>query len=111
MTNVVYLNRSMTYFDLDSEYDLVKNRFYVSIQFEVKQRLKMGPIIAERIAISSLTCVLVLTSSNNIEKREIVMRLPTDIDPRQTHISLGTNLNFYKQIDQAELENLMARLQ
>lgn len=98
--------------DLDSEYDPVRNRFYVSIQFEVKQRLKMesdviDPIAAERIAISNLTCVLVLTSSNNIEKREIVMRLPTDIDPTQTHISLGTNLNFYKQIDQAELENLM----
>jgi hypothetical protein len=112
MTNVVYLNRSITYFDLDSEYDQVKNIFYVSIQFEVKQRLKMEsdvirPIAAERIAIINLTCVLVLTSSNNIEKREIVMRLPSDFDPIQTHISLGTNLNFYKQIDQAELENLM----
>ena len=67
----------------------------------------MRPIGTESIAISNLTCVLVLTSSHSIEKREIVMRLPTDIDPRQTHISLGTNLNFYKQIDQAELENLM----
>jgi hypothetical protein len=112
MTNVVYLNRSITYFDLDSEYYPSKNRFYISIQFEVKQRLKMesdviDPIAAERIAICSLTCVLVLTSSNNIEKREIVMRLPTDIDPGQTHISLGTNLNFYKQMGQAEVENLM----
>ncbi len=112
MTNVVYLNRSITYFDLDSDYDQVKNIFYISIQFEVKQRLNMEsdvirPIAAERIAICNLTCVLVLTSSNNTEKREIVTRLPTDIDPRQTHISLRTNLNFYKQIDQAELENLM----
>ncbi|MFZ0513114.1 MAG: hypothetical protein WAM14_16005, partial [Candidatus Nitrosopolaris sp.] len=79
---------------------------------EIKQRLKMesdviDPIAAVRISISNLTCVLVLTSSNNIEKREIIMRLPTDIDPRQTHISLGTNLNFYKQIDQSEIENLM----
>jgi hypothetical protein len=112
MTNVVYLNRSITYFDLDSEYYPSKNRFYISIQFEVKQRLKMesgviGPIEAGRISISNLTCVLVLTSSNNKEKREIIMRLPTDIDPRQTHIRLGTNLNFYKQIDQSELEKLM----
>ncbi len=98
--------------DLDSEYDPNKNMFYVSIQFEVEHSLQMesdiiSPLAADRIAICNLTCVLVLTSSNNIEKREIVMKLPTDIDPRQTHISLGTNLNFYKQIDQAELENLM----
>jgi hypothetical protein len=98
----------MPYVDLDSEYDPVKNRFYLSIQFEVKERLKMEsnvmhPISATRISIISLTCVL----TYNQEKKEIMMSLPTDFDPIQKYISLGTNLNFYKQIDQTELEGLM----
>jgi hypothetical protein len=110
MTNVVYLNRSMSYVDLDSEYDPIKNIFYVSIQFYVKESLKMEsdvPKKADRISICSLTCVLTLTSSNNKDKKEIIMSLPTDFDPIQTHISLGTNLNFYKQIDKTELEGLI----
>ena len=35
------------------------------------------------------------------------MRLPTHVDPLQLYISLGSNLTFYKQIGQSELENLL----
>jgi hypothetical protein len=112
MANVVYLNRSLSYTDFNSHYDPAKNRFYLSIQFSVEKHLKIESDIVHpretaRISICNLTCVLVLTSSNNREKKEIIMRLPTCVDPLQLHVSLGSNLTFYKQIDQSELENLL----
>src|SRR2546428_1598695 len=111
MANVVYLNRSLSYFDIDSHYDHSRNRFYLSIQFDVRERLRIESDIVRpietRISIINLTFVLTLTSSNNNEKKEIIMTLPTQFDPLQLYITLGSNVTFYKQIDRSELENLL----
>ncbi len=111
MANVVYLNRSLSYFDIDSHYDHPRNRFYLSIQFDVRERLRIESDIVRpietRISIINLTFVLTLTSSNNNEKKEIIMTLLTQFDPLQLYITLGSNVTFYKQIDRSELENLL----
>jgi hypothetical protein len=112
MANVVYLNKSLSYVDFNPQYNQAKDRFYLSIQFFVKKYLRIESNILQsmktpRISIISSTLVLTLTSSHNKEKKEIIMRLPTDADPLQLNISLGSNLTFYKRIDRLELENLL----
>jgi hypothetical protein len=86
MANVVYMNKSISYVDFDSHYDQATNKFYLSIQFFVRDHLRIEsdtvhPTETPRISIVNLMCVLELTSSNNNERREIIMKLPTDIDP------------------------------
>lgn len=112
MSNVVYLNRSLSYVDFDSQYFQAKNKFYLFLQFDVGKSLgiesdRVQPRESPRISIVNLACVLTLTSTNNTEKREITMVLPTIVDPLQTYVTLGSNLTFYKQIGRVELENLL----
>jgi hypothetical protein len=67
----------------------------------------MPSIRISKISMVNLMCTLTLSSSNNYEEKEIVMKLPTVLDPIQLGINLGSNLTFYKEIKPLELENLL----
>ena len=108
MVNTVYLNRSLSYVDFNSYYDEDKNKFYLSFQFDVPRSLEIESDIVpsvktHSISIINLTCTLTLISSKNIVSKEIIMKP----DRRQLKINLATNLTFYRQVDQLELENLL----
>jgi hypothetical protein len=110
MASKVYLNRSLSYVDINPQYDHATNKCYIIFQLFVGKspiiESTVPPIKVSKISIVNLICTLKLKSSNNEEKKEIVMKLPTKQDPIQLNISLGSNLTFYKEIKPLELESL-----